>query len=81
LMQPTFTSVQPGSERWYGTEETALVTGGKIMITMNDFERLRPRTVLNEHEILIKSLECTKPLRFAVAASSTELEAVYRLRY
>jgi N-acyl-L-homoserine lactone synthetase len=51
------------------------------MITMNNFERLRPRTVLNEHEILIKSLECTKPLRFAVAASLKELEAVYRLRY
>ena len=57
------------------------MTGGKIMITMNDFERQMPSTVLNEHEILIKSLECTKPLRFAVAASSTELEAVYRLRY
>lgn len=51
------------------------------MITMNDFERQRPPTVLNEHEMLIKALECTKPLRFAVAESSTELEAVYRLRY
>jgi hypothetical protein len=51
------------------------------MITMNDFERQRPPTVLNEREMLIKALECTKPLRFAVAESSTELEAVYRLRY